>query len=196
MSQQTEPTKNYTLRELETKTLKELYEIAKEVKVPNFREARKRELMFRILKSQAESKDLYFLEGILEIIPPNPQSQNDGGFGFLRPINYSQSSEDIYIAASQIRRFNLRNGDLVTGKVRKPKENERFQGLLSVEAVNGESTDSTRSRDYFPALTPIYPEQQMVLETETTHLSVRVMDMIAPVGFGQRGLIVAPPKAG
>lgn len=196
MSQQTEPTKNYTLRELETKTLKELYEIAKEVKVPNFREARKRELMFRILKSQAESKDLYFLEGILEIIPSNPQSQNDGGFGFLRPINYSQSSEDIYIAASQIRRFNLRNGDLVTGKVRKPKENERFQGLLSVEAVNGESPDSTRSRDYFPALTPIYPERQMVLETEPTHLSVRVMDMIAPVGFGQRGLIVAPPKAG
>lgn len=196
MSQQTELAKNYTLRELETKTLKELYEIAKEVNVPQYREARKRELMFRILKSQAESKDLYFLEGILEIIPPNPQSQNDGGFGFLRPINYSQSSEDIYIAASQIRRFNLRNGDLVTGKVRKPKENERFQGLLSVEAVNGETTESTRNRDYFPALTPIYPEKQMVLETEPNHLSVRVMDMIAPVGFGQRGLIVAPPKAG
>ena len=196
MSQQNEPTKNYTLRELETKTLKDLYEIAKEVNVPNFREARKRELMFRILKSQAESKDLYFLEGILEIIPPNPQSQNDGGFGFLRPINYSQSSEDIYIAASQIRRFNLRNGDLVTGKVRKPKENERFQGLLSVEAVNGETTDSTRHRDYFPALTPIYPERQMVLEAEPNQLSVRVMDLIAPVGYGQRGLIVAPPKAG
>jgi len=188
--------KSYTLSSLSNMTLKELYEIAKAKDVPQYREARKRELIFRILKAQAESTGLYFLEGILEVIPGNPQSQNEGGFGFLRPINYSQSSEDIYIAASQIRRFNLRNGDKVTGKVRPPKENERFQGLLSVEAVNGEAPDTARNRLFFPALTPIYPDRMMKLETEPRHLSVRVMDMIAPVGFGQRGLIVAPPKAG
>ncbi|WP_373952271.1 transcription termination factor Rho [Exiguobacterium acetylicum] len=190
------PERSYTLAQLSQLTLKELYEIAKTKNVPHYREARKRELMFKILKAQAESTGLYFLEGVLEVIPGNPQMQNDGGFGFLRPINYSQSSEDIYIAASQIRRFNLRNGDVVTGKVRPPKENERFQGLLSVEAVNGEAPDTARNRLFFPALTPIYPDRLMRLETEPRHLSVRVMDMIAPVGFGQRGLIVAPPKAG
>ena len=190
------PERSYTLAQLSQLTLKELYEIAKTKNVPQYREARKRELMFKILKAQAESTGLYFLEGVLEVIPGNPQMQNDGGFGFLRPINYSQSSEDIYIAASQIRRFNLRNGDVVTGKVRPPKENERFQGLLSVEAVNGEAPDTARNRLFFPALTPIYPDRLMRLETEPRHLSVRVMDMIAPVGFGQRGLIVAPPKAG
>ncbi len=140
------PERSYTLAQLSQLTLKELYEIAKTKNVPQYREARKRELMFKILKAQAESTGLYFLEGVLEVIPGNPQMQNDGGFGFLRPINYSQSSEDIYIAASQIRRFNLRNGDVVTGKVRPPKENERFQGLLSVEAVNGEAPDTARNR--------------------------------------------------
>ena len=129
------------------------------------------------------------MEGVLEII----QSE---GFGFLRPINYSPSSEDIYISASQIRRFDLRNGDKVSGKVRPPKENERYFGLLQVEAVNGDDPESAKERVHFPALTPLYPDRQMKLETEPKKLPTRIMDLIAPVGFGQRGLIVAPPKAG
>src|SRR5690625_215425 len=129
------------------------------------------------------------MDGILEIIPAE-------GFGFLRPINYSPSAEDIYISASQIRRFDLRNGDNVSGKVRPPKENERYYGLLHVEAVNGEEPESAKERVHFPALTPLYPERKILLETETSKISTRIMDMFAPVGFGQRGLIVAPPKAG
>ena len=129
------------------------------------------------------------MEGVLEII----QSE---GYGFLRPINYSPSSEDIYISASQIRRFDLRNGDKVSGKVRPPKESERYYGLLHVEAVNGEDPEVARERVHFPALTPLYPERHIKLETNPTNLSTRIMDLVSPVGFGQRGLIVAPPKAG
>jgi len=129
------------------------------------------------------------MEGVLEIIPTE-------GFGFLRPINYSPSSEDIYISASQIRRFDLRNGDKVSGKVRPPKENERYFGLLHVEAVNGEDPEVAKERVHFPALTPLYPNRQIKLETEPDIISTRIMDLITPVGFGQRGLIVAPPKAG
>jgi transcription termination factor Rho len=177
------------ISELENMKLKELYELAKEYKVSYYGKLTKRELIFAILKAQAEQDGLSFMEGILEII----QSE---GFGFLRPINYSPSSEDIYISASQIRRFDLRNGDKVSGKVRPPKENERYYGLLHVEAVNGDDPNTARDRVHFPALTPLYPETQMKLETEQKHVSTRIMDLIAPVGFGQRGLIVAPPKAG
>ncbi|WHY72248.1 transcription termination factor Rho [Fictibacillus enclensis] len=177
------------LSELETKKLKELYELARQYKVPYYGKLTKRELMFSILKAQAEQDGYSFMEGILEVIP-------NEGFGFLRPINYSPSSQDIYISASQIRRFDLRNGDKVSGKVRPPKENERYYGLLQVEAVNGEDPDTAKERVHFPALTALYPEKKMVLETGRTNLSTRIMDMIAPVGFGQRGLIVAPPKAG
>src|SRR5690625_2982759 len=129
------------------------------------------------------------MDGILEIIPSE-------GFGFLRPINYSPSAEDIYISASQIRRFDLRNGDKVWGKVRPPKENERYYGLLHVDAVNGEDPEIAKERVHFPALTPLYPDRFMKLETKQTHLSTRMMDIMTPVGFGQRGLIVAPPKEG
>ena len=128
------------------------------------------------------------MEGVLEII----QSE---GFGFLRPINYSPSSEDIYISASQIRRFDLRNGDKVSGKVRPPKENERYFGLLQVEAVNGDDPESARACA-FPCINTIIPRSPKRLETEPKKLPTRIMDLIAPVGFGQRGLIVAPPKAG
>lgn len=128
------------------------------------------------------------MEGILEILSE--------GYGFLRPINYLPSSEDIYISASQIRRFELRNGDKVSGKVRPPKENERYFGLLHVEAVNGEDPELAKERPHFPALTPLYPNQKMVLEAQPKKLAPRIMDLIAPVGLGQRGLIVAPPKAG
>lgn len=129
------------------------------------------------------------MEGVLEIV-------SQEGFGFLRPINYSPSKEDIYISASQIRRFDLRNGDKVTGKVRPPKENERYYGLLQVQAVNGVDPEVAKERVHFPALTPLYPDRHIKLETTSKKLSTRIMDLVAPVGFGQRGLIVAPPKAG
>ncbi|MGV3489517.1 MAG: transcription termination factor Rho [Tuberibacillus sp.] len=178
-----------TLSELENMKLKDLYQLAKNYKISYYGKLNKRELIFAILKAQAEQDGLSFMEGVLEIIPSE-------GFGFLRPINYSPSSEDIYISASQIRRFDLRNGDKVSGKVRPPKENERYYGLLHVEAVNGEDPDTARERVHFPALTPLYPDRKMQLETTPENLATRVIDMIAPVGFGQRGLIVAPPKAG
>lgn len=129
-----------------------------------------------------------FMEGVLEILQE--------GFGFLRPINYLPSTEDIYISASQIRKFDLRSGDMVSGKCRPPKENERYFGLLQVEAVNGEKPETAAERLHFPALTPLYPQQKVVLETTPSVLSTRIMDLLSPVGLGQRGLIVAPPKAG
>lgn len=174
---------------LENMKLKELYELAKEYKISYYSKLSKKELIFAILKARAELQGYFFMEGVLEII----QSE---GFGFLRPINYSPSSEDIYISASQIRRFDLRNGDKVSGKVRPPKENERYFGLLQVEAVNGDDPESAKERVHFPGLTPLYPDRQMKLETEQNKVSTRIMDVLAPVGFGQRGLIVAPPKAG
>lgn len=178
-----------TMSALENMTLKELYEQARQFKISYYAKMTKKELIFAILKQRAEQEGFFFMDGVLEII----QSE---GYGFLRPINYSSSSEDIYISASQIRRFDLRNGDKVAGKVRPPKESERYYGLLQVEAVNGENPDDSRNRVHFPALTPLYPERHIKLETEPTNLSTRIMDLVAPVGFGQRGLIVAPPKAG
>lgn len=178
------------LVELENMKLRELYELAKKYKVSYYSKLTKKELIFAILKGQAEEDGLLFMEGVLEII----QSE---GFGFLRPINYLPSQEDIYISASQIRRFDLRNGDKVSGKVRPPKENERYHGLLHVEAVNGEDPDTSKERHHFPALTPLYPNKKIALETaEARKVSSRIIDIISPVGFGQRGLIVAPPKAG
>lgn len=179
-----------TISSLENLKLKELYELAKTYKVSYYSKLTKKELIFAILKARAEQEGYFFMEGVLEII----QSE---GFGFLRPINYSPSSEDIYISASQIRRFDLRNGDKVSGKVRPPKENERYYGLLHVEAVNGDDPETAKERVHFPALTPLYPDRLMRLETENKQqLSTRIIDLITPVGFGQRGLIVAPPKAG
>lgn len=178
-----------TLTQLEEMTLKELYELAREVKVTYYSQLTKKELIFAILKKYAEQEDLMFMEGILEIVPTE-------GFGFLRSNTYKPSPQDIYISASQIRKFELRNGDRVSGKVRKPKENERYYGLLQVAAVNGEDPELARERPHFPQLTPIYPDKKMTLEAEPDMIATRVIDMIAPVGFGQRGLIVAPPKAG
>lgn len=178
-----------TISALENMTLKELYTLAKEYKLTNYSKLSKKELIFAILKTRAEQEGFFFMEGVLEII----QSE---GFGFLRPINYSPSSQDIYISASQIRRFDLRNGDKVSGKVRPPKENERYFGLLQVEAVNGEDPEVAKERVHFPGLTPLYPDRHIKLETTPDRLSTRIMDLVAPVGFGQRGLIVAPPKAG
>ena len=180
---------NLTMSQLENMTLKELYALAREYKVSYYSKLTKKELIVAILKVRAEREGYFYMDGVLEIIQQE-------GFGFLRPINYSPSSEDIYISASQIRRFSLRNGDKVAGKVRPPKENERYYGLLHVDAVNGEDPETAKERVHFPALTPLYPECQIKLETTKNKLSTRIMDLVAPVGFGQRGLIVAPPKAG
>ncbi|WP_313893344.1 transcription termination factor Rho [Psychrobacillus sp.] len=178
-----------TINELENMTLKELYALARKFKIASYSKLTKKELIFAILKTRAEQEGFFFMEGVLEIIQQE-------GFGFLRPINYSPSSEDIYISASQIRRFDLRNGDKVTGKVRPPKESERYYGLLHVELVNGEDPEIAKERVHFPGLTALYPDRHIKLETDAEHLSTRIMDLVSPVGFGQRGLIVAPPKAG
>ena len=178
-----------TITQLEEKKLTDLYDLAKEYKVTYYAKLSKRELIFAILKAQAEKDGFLFMDGILEIIPTE-------GFGFLRPINYSQSAEDIYISASQIRRFDLRNGDKVSGKVRPPKDSERYYGLLHVDAVNDDDPEAAKRRVHFPALTPLYPDRFMKLETEANKISTRMIDLMTPVGYGQRGLIVAPPKAG
>lgn len=170
-------------------TLKELYRLAKEYNVSYYSKLTKRELIFAILKGRAEKDGLMFMEGVLEIITTE-------GYGFLRPINFLPSSEDIYISASQIRRFELRNGDKVSGKVRPPKDSERYHGLLQVEAVNGENPESSKERPHFPALTALYPDRRINMENAPGRISSRIIDLITPVGFGQRGLIVAPPKAG
>lgn len=176
------------ISDLEEKKLTDLYKLAKQYQIPYYGQLKKKELIFSILRAQAEHSGLMFMQGVLEILPE--------GYGFLRPINYLPSAEDIYISASQIRKFDLRTGDLVSGKCRAPKENERYFGLLQVNAVNGESPEHAAERLHFPALTPLYPQTKLVLETSPNHLSTRIMDILAPVGLGQRGLIVAPPKAG
>jgi transcription termination factor Rho len=176
------------LDQLENLKLTELYTLAKKYQIPYYGTLKKKELIFAILRAQAEQSGFMFMQGVLEILPE--------GYGFLRPINYLPSAEDIYISASQIRKFDLRTGDLVSGKCRTPKENERYFGLLHVEAVNGENPNIAAERLHFPALTPLYPQEKITLETSPTGLSTRIMDLFAPVGMGQRGLIVAPPKAG
>ncbi|MFC6647547.1 MULTISPECIES: transcription termination factor Rho [Paenibacillus] len=176
------------ISDLEEMKLTDLYKLAKKYQIPYYGTLKKRELIFAILRAQAEQSGLMFMEGVLEILPE--------GYGFLRPINYLPSAEDIYISASQIRKFDLRSGDLVSGKCRTPKENERYFGLLQVNAVNGENPATAAERLHFPALTPLYPQVKLPLETSPAHLSTRIMDLLAPVGLGQRGLIVAPPKAG
>jgi transcription termination factor Rho len=178
----------FTLSDLENRKLTELYKLAKEYQVQYYSQMKKKELIFAILKAKAEHDGLMFMEGVLDVLPES--------YGFLRPINYLPSAEDIYISASQIRRFDLRSGDLVSGKVRPPKENERYFGLLHVEAVNGEDPNHAAERLHFPALTPLYPQKRLVLETTSERVSTRLMDLITPVGLGQRGLIVAQPKAG
>lgn len=176
------------LKDLEALTLKEIYNYAKEYKISYYSQMNKKELIMAVLRAQEEKQGYFSVEGVLDI------TGND--FGFLRPINYSPSQEDIYISSSQIRRFDLRNGDLVSGTARPPKSNERYLGLMHVYQVNNKAPEEAKQRSHFPALTPIYPNKQIALESTPGRLSTRVMDLISPVGFGQRGLIVAPPKAG
>ena len=186
MSEQVE---TVTLQSLQEKTLKEMYGFAKHYKIPYYGQMNKKELALAILRAQEEATGFFQVEGVLDI-------NRAEGFGFLRPINYSSSQEDIYISSPQIRRFDLRNGDLVSGTARPPRQGEKFNGLMQVGFVNGKDPEEAKERDHFPGLTPLYPEKQMVLETTRGRIASRMLDLICPIGFGQRGLIVAPPKAG
>ena len=176
------------IAELEVKTLADLREMAKDMEVSGYSRLKKEDLILRLLQAQAEQQGLIFGGGVLDVI--------DDGIGFLRSDHYLPGPEDVYVSQSQIRRFGLRTGDMVVGQVRPPKENEKYFGLLRVEAVNGLDPDSAKQRPRFERLTPIFPEEMFDLETTGRVLSTRLLNLIAPIGRGQRGLIVSPPKAG
>jgi transcription termination factor Rho len=176
------------ITDLEAKNMSELYKIARDLNLSGYSKLRKKELVFEIMKTQTQKDGLLFAQGILEIL--------SDGFGFLRPFQYLPSQDDIYVSPSQIRRFDLRTGDMVGGQVRPPKDNERFFALLRVESVNGNDPETAVNRLHFDGLTPIYPQERLSLEFKPNELSTRLIDLVAPIGKGQRGLIVAPPKAG
>jgi transcription termination factor Rho len=176
------------INSLENKTMVELYKIAKALEIPAYYKFRKKELVFEILKAKTEQEGIIEAQGVLERMPD--------GYGFLRPFKYHPSNDDIYVSASQIRKFDLRTGDRVSGQVRRPKDNERYFALLRVEKVNGDSPETSPERLHFDGLTPLYPEQKFTLETQPHKVGTRIIDLISPLGKGQRGLIVAPPKAG
>ena len=175
---------------LKSKKIVELNELAKDLKIDGFSDLRKQELIFKILEAQTEKDGLTFSKGVLEVLPD--------GYGFLRSsdYNYLPSPDDIYVSPSQIKKFSLRTGDFVSGQVRPPKEGERFFALLRVEAVNGIEPNKVRGRTLFDNLTPVYPTKKLELESAPGEYSMRVMDLLAPIGKGQRGLIVSPPKTG
>jgi transcription termination factor Rho len=175
------------LAELETKTMEELLNIAKELGIEDGN-GKKQDIVFKILQTQTEQSGLIFDQGCLEILPD--------GWGFLRHNNFAPAASDVYVSMSQIKRFGLRTGDSVSGQVRPPKDTEKYYSLLRVEAVNGQDPDASRGRKHFDDLTPIYPDEHIRLETTADNISARFIDLIAPIGKGQRGLIVAPPKAG
>ena len=182
--------KGMDLVELKTQNIKGLIQMAKEYGIEGFSTMRKQELIFALLQAQAEQDGLIYGEGVLETLPD--------GFGFLRAqsYNYLPGPDDIYVSPSQIRRFGLRTGDTVSGQIRPPKEGERYFALLKVEAVNYEDPEDTRDKILFDNLVPLYPDDKVSLETEADHYSTRVMDMLTPLGKGQRGLIVASPRTG
>jgi len=176
------------LTELKEKKIDDLCKIAKEYNINNFSRIKKMDLIFKILQAETEKKGYMFSEGILEIMSE--------GFGFLRTGGYLPGENDIYISPSQIRRFNLSIGDLVSGQVRPPKEGERYYALLKIEAVNHEDPELSKERIDFQNLTPLFPEKMIKLENKSSGLSTRIIDLFSPIGKGQRGLIVSPPKAG
>jgi len=174
--------------ELEEKPLKELQNMAAEHGVKGATKMKKQELIMTLLKDEAEGEGLLFGEGILDILAD--------GYGFLRTRGFLPGEKDIYVSNSQIRRFHLRRGDKVSGQVRPPKNTEKFSALLRIDAVNGEDPEKARERAFFENLTPIYPLDHFKLETDGKNITARVIDLVAPIGKGQRGLIVSPPKAG
>ena len=178
------------IAELKEKKINELAKMAKQFQIEGAAGMRKQELMFALLQRQIEKNGLIYGEGTLEILPD--------GFGFLRSpgYNYLPGPDDIYVSPSQIRRFNLRTGDTVSGQIRQPKESERYFALLKVEAVNYEDPEVARDKILFDNLTPLYPNRKTNLERESDNYSTRIMDLLTPIGFGQRGLIVSPPRSG
>jgi transcription termination factor Rho len=178
------------IRNLKEMKITELNKLAKELTVNGFSALKKQDLIFKILQAQAEKEGLMFGEGILEILPE--------GFGFLRSPNYNYlpCPDDIYISPSQIRKFDLRTGDTVSGEIRPPKEGEKYFALLKVEAVNFENPEQAKEKVLFDNLTPVYPREHFVLEYDQGDVSMRIMDLLAPIGKGQRGLIVAQPYSG
>ena len=176
--------------ELKDMSIAKLTQVAKDLSVAGATGMRKQELIFQILKAQTEQSGFIFSEGVLEVLPD--------GFGFLRApdYNYLPGPDDIYVSPSQIRKFDLQTGDTVSGQIRPPKEGERYFALIKVEAVNFESPDQARDKLFFENLTPLYPEERVTLETTSDNLSARVMDLMTPIGKGQRGLIVAAPRTG
>jgi transcription termination factor Rho len=186
----TEAPANIDLSALKEMSVTELTRIAKQLEVPGATGMRKQELIFEILRARAEKSGLIFSEGVLEVLPD--------GFGFLRApdYNYLPGPDDIYVSPSQIRKFDLHTGDTVSGQIRSPKEGERYFALIKVEAVNFEPPERAREKVFFENLTPLYPQGRLMLETEGDNLSGRVLDLMTPVGKGQRGLIVAAPRTG
>ena len=179
-----------TISELKHNNITELTTVARDLKISGVSGLRKQELIFRILQAQAEKEGLIFGEGVLETLPE--------GFGFLRSpdYNYLPGPDDIYVSSTQIRRFDLRTGDTVSGQVRPPKDNEKYFALVKVEAVNFESPEQSKKKILFDNLTPLHPDRRLTLENTRENLSGRVMDLLAPIGMGQRGLIVSPPRTG
>ncbi len=178
------------LTDLQKLSVAELHEIAKNEKISEFTALKKQDLIFRILKERIQQNGLLYGEGVLEVLPD--------GYGFLRnpDYNYLSSPDDIYVSPSQIRRFGLRTGNVVSGQIRPPKDSEKYFALLRVEAINFENPDNLSEKVVFSDLTPLHPEQRLIMETSPDELNMRIIDLITPVGKGQRGLIVAPPRTG
>jgi len=177
-----------TAAQLSEKSKTELNELAKSFDIPSPVKMKKEELIPKILEIQAQRSGLELAEGILDILPE--------GYGFLRRENYLPGPDDVYVSQSQIRRFELRRGDLIAGQVRRPKEGEKYYGLIKVDTINGLDPEAIRGRPNFDKLTPIYPQERYKLEVRATQLSTRIIDLFCPIGKGQRALIVSPPKAG
>ena len=175
---------------LKDKTINELFEIATLLGIEGIRGMRKQELMFKILEAQTQKEGQIFGEGVLEILPD--------GFGFLRSpsFNYLPGPDDIYVSPSQIRKFDLHTGDTISGQIRPPKENERYFALLKVETVNYDNPDAMRNKTLFDNLTPLYPDEKLIMESKPENITGRVIDLVCPIGKGQRALIVSPPRAG
>ena len=175
---------------LQKKDIAELNAMAKDMEVENFGTMRKHEMIFQILRKHAENKGVLIADGVLEILPE--------GFGFLRSphYNYLPCPEDVYVSPSQIRRFDLQTGDQIEGRIRPPKEKEKFFALLMVDKVGGEEPEKAKDKTHFDNLTPLFPEERFLLETDSEEYSTRVLDIVCPIGKGTRGIIVAPPRTG
>ena len=176
------------IAELQKKNIAQLHEIADGKKIENYRHLRKQDLIFKIIQDEINRKEIVYGSGVLDILSE--------GYGFLRSTNYTSGPDDIYVSPSQIKRFDIREGDVVSGQIRPPKENENYFALLKVETVNEEDPEKARERTVFENLTPLFPQKRIVLENDSGDISTRLIDLICPIGKGQRGLIVAPPKTG